>query len=160
MQTIAEYAPSAPTDDYDVTLFDAELEQQYQKEEKLSSLITMFTMLSILISVIGVFGLVLFETQYRRKEIGIRRVHGSSVASILKMFNMMYLRIVAICSLVAVPVSYIVIDRWMQQFAYRATMAVWVYLLAIAIVVAITIATVTSRAYKAANDNPVDAINK
>ena len=160
MQTIAEYAPSAPADSYDVTLFDAELEQQYQKEEKLSSLITLFTMLSILISVIGVFGLVLFETQYRRKEIGIRRVHGSSVASILSMFNIMYLRIVAICSLVAVPVSYLVIDRWMQQFAYRATMAVWVYLLAIAIVVAITVATVTARAYKAANDNPVDAINK
>ena len=160
MKTIAEYAPSAPTDGYDVTLFDAELEQQYQKEEKLSSLITLFTMLSILISVIGVFGLVLFETRYRRKEIGIRRVHGSSVASILSMFNIMYLRIVAICSLVAVPVSYLVIDRWMQQFAYRATMAVWVYLLAIAIVVAITIATVTARAYKAANDNPVDAINK
>ena len=160
MQTIAEYAPSAPADSYDVALFDAELEQQYQKEEKLSSLITLFTMLSILISVIGVFGLVLFETQYRRKEIGIRRVHGSSVASILRMFNIMYLRIVAICSLVAVPVSYLVIDRWMQQFAYRATMAVWVCLLAIAIVVAITVATVTARAYKAANDNPVDAINK
>ena len=160
MQTIAEYAPSAPADSYDVTLFDAELEQQYQKEEKLSSLITLFTMLSILISVIGVFGLVLFETQYRRKEIGIRRVHGASVASILSMFNIMYLRIVAICSLVAVPVSYLVIDRWMQQFAYRATMAVWVYLLAIAIVVAITVATVTARAYKAANDNPVDSINK
>ena len=160
MQTIAEYAPSAPTDSYDVTLFDAELEHQYQKEEKLSSLITLFTMLSILISVIGVFGLVLFETQYRRKEIGIRRVHGSSVVSILGMFNIMYLRIVAICSLVAVPVSYLVIDRWMLQFAYRATMAVWVYLLAIAIVVLITIVTVTARAYKAANDNPVDAINK
>ena len=160
MQTIAEYAPSAPTDSYDVSLFDAELEHQYQKEEKLSSLLTLFTMLSIFISVIGVFGLVLFETQYRRKEIGIRRVHGSSVASILGMFNIMYLRIVAICSLVAVPVSYLVIDRWMQQFAYRATMAVWVYLLAIAIVVLITIVTVTARAYKAANDNPVDAINK
>ena len=160
MQTVAEYAPSAPADSYDVTLFDSELEQLYQKEERLSSLITLFTMLSILISVIGVFGLVLFETQYRRKEIGIRRVHGSSVASILKMFNMMYLRIVAICSLVAIPVSYLVIERWMQQFAYRATMAIWVYLLAIAIVVAITVVTVTIRAYKAANDNPVDAINK
>ena len=160
MQTIAEYAPNAPTDGYDVALFDDELEQQYQKEEKLSSLITLFTMLSILISVIGVFGLVLFETQYRRKEIGIRRVHGSSVASILRMFNIIYLRIVAICSLVAVPVSYLIIYRWMQQFAYRATMAVWVYLLAIAIVALITIATVTIRAYKAANDNPVDAINK
>lgn len=160
MQTIAEYAPSAPADSYDVTLFDAELEQQYQKEEKLSSLITLFTMLSILISVIGVFGLVLFETQYRRKEIGIRRVHGSSVVSILKMFNIMYLRIVAICSLVAVPVSYLLIDHWSQQFAYRAKLAVWVYLLAIVIVVVITVATVTIRAYKTANENPVDAISR
>ena len=160
MQTIAEYAPSVPADSYDVTLFDAELEQQYQKEEKLSSLITLFTMLSILISVIGVFGLVLFETQYRRKEIGIRRVHGSSVVSILKMFNIMYLRIVAICSLVAVPVSYLLIDHWLQQFAYRAKMAVWVYLLAVVIVVVITVATVTIRAYKTANENPVDAISR
>ena len=117
-------------------------------------------MLSILISVIGVFGLVLFETQYRRKEIGIRRVHGSSVVSILKMFNIMYLRIVAICSLVAVPVSYLLIDHWLQQFAYRATMAVWVYLLAVVIVVAITVVTVTIRAYKTANENPVDAISR
>lgn len=160
MQTIAEYAPSVPADSYDVTLFDAELEQQYQKEEKLSSLITLFTMLSILISVIGVFGLVLFETQYRRKEIGIRRVHGSSVVSILKMFNIMYLRIVAICSLVAVPVSYLLIDHWLQQFAYRAKMAVWIYLLAVVIVVVITVATVTIRAYKTANENPVDAISR
>ena len=73
---------------------------------------------------------------------------------------MMYLRIVAICSIVAVPVSYVIINRWMQQFAYRATMAVWVYLLAIAIVALITITTVTARAYKAASDNPVDAISR
>ena len=117
-------------------------------------------MLSILISVISVFGLVLFETQYRRKEIGIRRVHGSSVVAVLRMFNTKYLRIVAICSLMAVPVSYFIIDSWMLQFAYRAPMAVWVYLLAISIVVLITVVTVTSRAYKAANENPVDAINK
>ncbi|MBE6297145.1 MAG: FtsX-like permease family protein [Bacteroidales bacterium] len=160
MQMIAEYAPNVPTDSYDVTLFDAGLEELYQKEEQLSSLITLFTMLSILISVIGVFGLVLFETQYRRKEIGIRRVHGSSVVSILKMFNIMYLRIVAICSLVAVPVSYLLIDHWLQQFAYRAKMAVWVYLLAVVIVVAITVVTVTIRAYKTANENPVDAISR
>ena len=117
-------------------------------------------MLSISISIIGVFGLVLFETQYRRKEIGIRRVHGSSVVSILRMFNMMYLRIVAICSLVAVPVSYMIVNRWMQQFAYRATMTIGVYLLAVSIVALITIVTVTIRAYKAANENPVDAIKR
>lgn len=87
-------------------------------------------------------------------------MHGSSVVSILKMFNIMYLRIVAICSLVAVPVSYLLIDYWLQQFAYRAKMALWVYLLAVVIVVAITVVTVTACSYKTANENPVDAINK
>ena len=72
----------------------------------------------------------------------------------------MYLRIVAICSLVAVPVSYLLIDHWLQQFAYRAKMAVWIYLLAVVIVVVITVATVTIRAYKTANENPVDAISR
>ena len=160
MQTIAEYAPNAPTDGYDVALFDDELEQQYQKEEKLSSLITLFTMLSILISVIGVFGLVLFETQYRRREIGIRRVHGASVSSILAMFNSKYLKVLAICSVVAVVFGFAIIKYWTEQFVYQAPFALWVYLIAIALVAIITVLTVTACSYKAANDNPVEAINK
>ena len=160
MQTIAEYAPNAPADSYDVTLFDAELEQQYQKEEKLSSLITLFTMLSILISVIGVFGLVHFETQYRRREIGIRRVHGASVSSILAMFNSKYLKVLAICSVAAVVFGFAIIRYWTEQFVYQAPFALWVYLLAIALVAIITALTVTACSYKAANENPVEAINK
>ena len=159
-KTIAEYAPNMPADSYDISFFNTELESQYKRESKLASLIILFTSLSILISVIGVFGLVLFETQYRRKEIGIRRVHGASVKSILAMFNRIYLKIVAVCAVVAVLLGFVIIEYWTEQFVYQAPFALWVYLLAIALVALITVLTVTACSYKAANDNPVEAINK
>ena len=159
-KTIAEYAPDVPADSYDISFFDSELESNYKKESKLASLIILFTVLSILISIIGVFGLVHFETQYRRREIGIRRVHGASVSSILAMFNSKYLKVLAICSVVAVVFGFAIIKYWTEQFVYQAPFALWVYLLAIALVALITVLTVTACSYKAANDNPVEAINK
>ena len=84
---------------------DEEIGNQYYKEQKLSNLLTLFSLLSILISIVGVFGLVLFETQYRRKEIGIRKIHGATVGEILRMFNKIYVRIVLACFVVAVPIA-------------------------------------------------------
>ena len=143
----------------ELKFFDDELAIQYQTEDKLSTLVTMFSFLSIMISIIGVFGLVLFETQYKRREIGIRRIHGASAMGILKMFNKKYLYIVAICSTVAIPISYYIIDRWMQQFVYRTEMSVWVYVVAVLIITIITVATVSLRSWKAANENPSVSIN-
>ncbi len=159
-QTIAEYAPGAPADSYDISLFDTELENRYKKESKLASLIILFTLLSILISVIGVFGLVHFETQYRRREIGIRRVHGASVSNILAMFNSKYLRVLAFCSVAAVLLGFVIIKYWTEQFVYQAPFALWVYLLAIAMVALITVLTVTACSYKAASENPVESISR
>ena len=156
---IEEFAPNADIESYELKFIDQQLAIQYQMEDKLSTLVTMFSFLSILISIIGVFGLVLFETQYKRREIGIRRIHGASTTGILKMFNKKYLYIVAICSAVAIPISYYIIDRWMQQFAYRAEMSVWVYVVAVLIITIITIATVSIRSWKAANENPNLSIN-
>ena len=158
IQTIAEFAPNANPESYEVKFFDTELEINYQVEDKLSTLVAVFSVLSIIISIIGVFGLVLFETQYRRREIGIRRVHGASAKGIIRMFNKQYLIIVAICSAVAIPVSYFVIDHWMQQFAYRSPMAWWVFALAVAIVMLVTFLTVTIRSWNAANENPTNSI--
>ncbi len=155
---ISEFAPYVSVEQNELKIFDDELAIQYQTEDKLSTLVTMFSLLSIIISIIGVFGLVLFETQYKRREIAIRRVHGASATGIIKMFNKKYLCIVAICSAVAIPISYYIIDRWMQQFVYRAEMSVWVYVVAVLIITIITVATVTLRSWKAANENPIDSI--
>ena len=141
-----------------VKFFSDELEFVYQREDKLSTLIAMFSFLSIVISIIGVFGLVLFETQYRRREIGIRRVHGASVGGILRMFNRKYLYIVAICSAVAIPVSHYIISRWMEQYVYRVEMSWWVYALAVGVILLITIVTVSLRSWRAANENPTNSI--
>ena len=156
---IEEFAPNADIESYELKFIDEQLALQYQMEDKLSTLVTLFSFLSIMISIIGVFGLVLFETQYKRREIGIRRIHGASAMGILKMFNKKYLYIVAICSAVAIPISYYIIDRWMQQFVYRTEMSVWVYLVAVLIITIITVATVSLRSWKAANENPSISIN-
>ena len=156
--TVLDISPNSDPEKVEVKFFDNELELVYQREDKLSTLVTLFSFLSIVISIIGVFGLVLFETQYRRREIGIRRVHGASVGSILQMFNRKYLYIVAACSAVAIPVSYYIIDQWMQQYVYRTPMAWWVYALAVAIILAITVVTVTMRSVKAATENPTESI--
>ncbi len=156
---ISEFAPNVSVEQNELIIFDDELAIQYQIEDKLATLVTMFSFLSIMISIIGVFGLVLFETQYKRREIGIRRIHGASAVGILKMFNKKYLYIVAICSAVAIPISYYIIDRWMQQFVYRTEMSVWVYVVAVLTITIITVATVSLRSWKAANENPSISIN-
>ena len=156
---IEEFAPDTYLESYELVFIDEAVAIQYYAEKKLSTLVTIFTLLSLLISIIGVFGLVLFETQYKRREIGIRRIHGASAMVILKMFNKKYLYIVAICSAVAIPISYYIIDRWMQQFVYRTEMSVWVYVVAVLTITIITVATVSLRSWKAANENPSVSIN-
>ena len=156
--TVHELDPSLNEDMIQVKMFDEELGAYYESEERLAKLITLFTLLSVLISIIGVFGLVLFETQYRRKEIGIRRVHGASVQSILKMFNLQFLRITLICAAVAIPISYYFVDRWLTGFTARMPMSWWIFALAVVIICLIVIATVTARSWKAANENPINSI--
>ena len=156
--TVLDISPNSDPEKVDVKFFDNELEMVYQREDKLSTLVTLFSFLSIVISIIGVFGLVLFETQYRRREIGIRRVHGASVGGILRMFNRKYLYIVAACSAVAIPVSYYIISRWMEQYVYRVEMSWWVYALAVGVILLITIVTVSLRSWSAANENPTNSI--
>ena len=157
-KTILDISPNSDPEKIKVKFFSDELEFVYQREDKLSTLIAMFSFLSIVISIIGVFGLVLFETQYRRREIGIRRVHGASVGGILRMFNRKYLYIVAACSAVAIPVSYYIISRWMEQYVYRVEMSWWVYALAVGVILLITIVTVSLRSWSAANENPTNSI--
>ena len=130
----------------------------YHKEENLRSLITVFSLLAIIISLVGVFNLVVFDTQYRRKEIGLRKVHGATIGEVLKMLNSSYIYIVLICFVLAVPVGYYGINKWLESFAYKTPMFWWVYPLALLIVLTITVGTVTYQSWQAANANPVDSL--
>ena len=157
-KTVLEFDPSLNEETIQVKMFDEELGVYYEAEERLAKLITIFTLLSVIISIMGVFGLVLFETQYRRKEIGIRRVHGASVQSILKMFNLQFLRITLVCATVAIPISYYFVNRWLTGFTARMPMSWWVFALAVVIICLIVVGTVTARSWKTANENPINSI--
>lgn len=157
-EEVVKFSPNTDPSVLDFVFFDKELGRNYHKEQKLTTLIALFSLVSIIISLMGVFGLVLFETQYRRKEIGIRRVHGSSIHAILVMFNTQFVRIVLVCFVLAVPVSSFIMNRWLNGFAYRMPLYWWVFLLALLVVLLITVATVTVRSWRTAAANPVEAI--
>ena len=141
-----------------VNPFEKAIENQYKKEQNLSQLVNLFTILAIVISLMGVFGLVMFETEHRRKEIGIRRVHGATVQQILAMFNSRFVKIVLVCFVIAVPVSIVIMRRYLEGFAYQVPLYIWVFAIALMAVLAVTIAVVTLRSLRAATVNPVKSL--
>ena len=143
---------------YEVWPFSQSIENQYKKEQNLSKLVTLFTVLAIVISLMGVFGLVMFETEHRRKEIGIRRVNGATEGEILAMFNARFVKIVLACFAVAVPISIVIMHRYLEGFAYRMPLHWWVFALALLAVLAVTVAVVTLRSLRAATVNPVKSL--
>jgi len=153
--TLTEFEPNMP---FFVSFYDEILRRTYEKERALSSLILLFSLIAIFISIVGVFGLVVFDSECRRKEIGIRKVLGASVFSIVLMFNKTYFKILLICFVAAVPLAWYAVSRWLENFAYRTPMYWWVYLLAFLAVGAITVLTVTIQNWRVANDNPVKSI--
>ena len=157
---IVKMDASVKSDEIVINGFDKELGAEYKSEKKLTTLVTIFSLLSIAISLLGVFGLVYFETQYRRREIAVRRVHGAKIAQILGMFVGQYAKMVLVAFLFAVPVSCLIMMRWLQTFAYHISLYWWVFLIALAIVLAVTSAIVVARAYRAAKEDPVQALYK
>lgn len=154
-ESLAEVHPDYP---FNIRFFDEVLNNLYEKETRLGILITLFSLIAVFISIVGVFGLVVFDSQYRKKEIGVRKVMGSTTAAILVMFNRTYIKILAICFVLAAPVAYYVVYKWLENFAYKTPMYLWVFAVAFLLISLITILTVTFQNWKAANENPVDSI--
>ena len=143
---------------FNVKFFDQVLNTLYEKEENLSSLITLFSLIAVFISMVGVFGLVVFDSQYRKKEIGIRKIMGSTTSEILIMFNKTYIYILCICFALAAPVAYYAIHKWLENFALKTPVYWWVFMLAFLLVFCLTILTVTFQNWRIANENPVYSI--
>ena len=141
-----------------VRFYDEVLQRTYEKELKIGSLITLFSLVAIFISIVGVFGLVVFESEYRRKEIAVRKVLGSTTGEILYMFNVNYFWILLVCFLLGAPVAWYGVHRWLENFAYRTPMYWWVLPLAFLVVGVITVLTVTYQNWHVANENPVKNI--
>ena len=155
---IAEVDPRTEPGDIVVRVFDEELGLEYDNERKLTAIVGLFALLAVVLALMGVFGLVLFETQHRRREIAVRRVMGASRGEILAMFNRRYVMLVAVCFVLAVPVSIWAVRHWLAGFAYAVPLYWWVFALALAGVLAVTALTVTVRSWRAVNENPAESV--
>ena len=135
-----------------------QIADMYAETRNQTVILSMFSFASIIISLMGVFGIVIFETQYRRKEIAIRRVFGATTSGLLWMFNSRYVQIVVACFMMATPIAYYIIHEWQKDFAHKTHIGWWVYLSALAMVMLLTLALVTHRSLKAARENPADVV--
>ena len=154
-ETWQQLFPSQP---FAYTFLDAELETLYQSEQSMGQLGNFFSMLAILIACLGLLGLVAFSAERRTKEIGIRKVLGASATNIVLLLSKEYLRLVLLAIVLAVPIAYVIMNRWLDDFAYRIDMPVSVILLSGALAFIIALATLSYQAIKAALGNPVNAL--
>jgi putative ABC transport system permease protein len=148
------------SDPFDVHFLDEFMDRLYQKENNMAKLIGLFGLIIVVIAVMGVYGLIVFNARYKAKEIAIRKVNGSSNREIMLLLNRTILIQLAIAFVVAIPIAYCTVFRWLQNFAYKTPIDWWIFLLGGIIVLAITVLTVSTQSYRAASQNPTKALNR
>jgi|GEM_PF-1275830 len=153
--TIAEVYPGQPIK---YSFLDEQLYSQYASEQTLLKLINVFSILAILVACFGLIGLSIFIAEKRSKEIGIRKVNGSSVLEIIQLLNMDFLKWIGIAFVFATPLAYYATQKWLESFAYKTSLSWWIFILAGLIALVIAIITVSWQTFKAARKNPVEVL--
>jgi ABC-type antimicrobial peptide transport system permease subunit len=137
---------------------DEEYKNLYSNEMIISKLSVLFATLAILISCLGLLGLVMFSAEQRTKEIGIRKVLGASISSIIGLFSKDFLKLIVIAFLIAAPIGWYSMNHWLQDFAYKIDITWWTFALAGGVSILITLIIVSYQAIKAAITNPVTSL--
>lgn len=152
---MSEIYPGQPIN---YSFLDEQLNREYASEQLLLRLINAFSILAILIASMGLMGLSIFMTEKRTKEIGIRKVNGSSVYEIVKMLNIVFIKWLGLAFFIATPIAYYATQQWLQNFAYRTELSWWIFILAGVITLFIVLLTVSWQTFKVARRNPVEAL--
>jgi ABC-type antimicrobial peptide transport system permease subunit len=147
-----------PFQPYQYNFKDAKNEEQYEKEAKWKQIITFGAILTIFISCIGLFGLIMLAAEKRTKEIGIRKVLGASVATIVRTISSDFLKLVMLAAIIAVPAAWFVMNKWLQNYPYRIDVSWWMFVLAAAFVLVVAFITMSAQSVKAAMANPVRSL--
>ncbi|OJY92131.1 MAG: cell division protein FtsX [Sphingobacteriales bacterium 40-81] len=143
---------------FEYSFMDDLYNKTYAAEQKTGTVLNIFSLLTIFIACLGLFGLVTYTAEQRTKEIGIRKVLGASVSQVMQMLSKEFLKLVLIASLIAFPVAWWGMNKWLQSFAYRIDISWWVFILAGAAALLIALLTVGFQAVKAAVANPVKSL--
>ncbi len=147
-----------PNTPFVYTFVDSEVGKLFKEERRLSKISSLFTFLAILISCLGLFGLVSFIAEQKKKEIGIRKVLGASIRTVVKLMTRDYIILVAIAFIIATPIAYYFMEQWLADFKYRIDIQWWVFLLAGGFAFAITFLTVGFQSVKSALANPIKSL--
>ena len=153
-----EYALLAPSYPLEYTFLDQKFEELYKNDLRQQAILSVFAGLAIFVACLGLFGLASFTATRRIKEIGVRKVLGSSVQNIVVLLSKDLLKPVLIATCIAMPLGYYVMHQWLQNFAYQTSLSVWIFLLAAMITFGIAFITVSFKAIKAALMNPVKSL--
>ena len=143
---------------YEMKFLDDDLQQTYVDEFRFISQVKLFAIICIIITIIGVFSLTMFETEYRRKEIAIRKVMGSSVGAVVRLFAMRYAVPLIVAFVVAAPIGWWLSKQWLQSFAEHTPIHLWLFPISFVLVSAVVIATVMVQSWRVATANPVESI--
>ena len=147
-----------PQRPFKYTFLDEQLALQYRKEERFGNLVSIFAMLAIFIACLGILGLAAFEGQQRRKEIGVRKVLGASLAQVLMLLSKEFVKLVIIAVLIAWPIAFLVSEYWLQNFAYRTVIGMDAFLAGGIAALLISAAAISWQSLRAAAANPVDVL--
>ncbi len=137
---------------------DQETEKLIAEEKRLANISVVFTALAILISCLGLFGLISFMAEQKKKEIGIRKVLGAKVSTVLKMLTKDFFILLIIALVIATPLAYYLMDNWLANYTYRVSISWWVFVAAGLVTMVITMLTVSIQAFKASTANPVNSL--
>lgn len=143
---------------FEYSFLDETFDSQYRSDERLSKIFASFTVFAIFIACLGLFGLASFMSEQRTKEIGIRKVLGASVPGIVVLLSKNFLMLVIIANIIAWPIAYFSMNTWLQNFAYRINIGLWIFILTGALSLCIALFTVSYQSIKASLLNPVDSI--
>ncbi len=152
------FAKNNPGEAFQYTFLSDEIENLYQKEERLSRIYIVFTIIAFLISATGLFAISLYDTRKRTKEIGVRKVNGAKVSEILALLNKDFLKWVTIAFIIACPVAWFTMHKWLENFAYKTNLSWWIFALAGVLALGIALLTVSWQSWRAATKNPVEAL--
>jgi putative ABC transport system permease protein len=134
------------------------LDRLYQNEKTSGQIFSIFSILAVVIACIGLFGLSTYMAEQRTKEVGIRKVLGSTASKIVVLMSKDFAKLVAVAFLIAVPVAYYIMIKWLQSFSFRTSVPLWIFLLAGVVALAVALFTISFQALKAANSNPADSL--
>lgn len=147
-----------PETPFEFAFLDDQVQKQYESEITLARIINSFTMMAILISCLGLFGLAAFSAEQRRKEIGIRKVLGAGVMNLATLLSKDFLKLVLVAILIATPIAWWAMDKWLQAFAYKINISLWMFAAAGLLAVLIALFTVSFQAIRSALANPVKSL--